>query len=165
MTAAAEVPGRAVWRERGLWAALALSVTLNVFVAGGLAWSMMRAPPPRLANEGPAERLLAVARTMDLTPDQRTALRTFGTTARGLSRELREANGPIMREMWAQMATLQPDAAAIQALNDKALENRRTYQHGMATNLMTFLATLTPDQRKTFTENAMPGPGRARPER
>ena len=48
--------------------------------------------------------------------------------------------------------------ASRQSLADKALENRRTYQRAMATNLLTFLATLTPDQRKTFTDNAMPRP-------
>jgi Spy/CpxP family protein refolding chaperone len=161
MTSTTEASGRAVWRERGLWVALALSLTLNIFVAGGLTWSMMRPPPPRPLP--PAERLVGAARALDLTPDQRTALHTFGTSARGLARDLREANAPLMREMWTQMALPQPDPAAIQALSDKVLDNRRTYQRGMAANLLTFLATLSPDQRKSFTDNAMPRAGPARP--
>lgn len=150
MTALAEASAPAARRRPWLWVALALSLTLNLFVLGGLVWSMMapRHPP------GPAERLIMAARSLALTPEQRTALDTFGAELRELTLGLRAANAPLMRQMWSEMANPQPDQAAVLRLADQALENRRAYQRNMASNLMTFLGTLSPDQRKRFTEMA-----------
>jgi len=158
MTAMAELSDRAARRGRGLWIALALSLTLNLFVIGGLGWSMMAPPPPRA--EGAAERLVTAAHRLDLTADQRAALGTFGATAHEIAVGLRAANAPLMRAMWAEMEKAQPDQAAIARLADQALENRRAYQRKMATNLIGFLATLSPDQRRQFAEMAARRPGR-----
>jgi Spy/CpxP family protein refolding chaperone len=157
MTATAGLSDRSASRGRGLWIALALSLTLNLFVIGGLVWSMMAPPPPRA--EGAAERLVIAAHSLDLNPDQRSALGTFAATARELTQGLRRANAPLMQAMWAEMEKTQPDQAAISDLADQALENRRAYQRKMATNLIGFLATLSPDQRKQFAEIASRRPG------
>lgn len=155
MSAAVEVPSRS--RGWGLWVALALSLTLNVFVLGGLGWSMMNrpAPPP-----GGAQRFIEIGRSLDLAGDQRDALRQFGLHARELNRTLREANGPIVREIWTEMGKAQPDAAKIQSLSDQVLAKRREFQHQMSQNLLAFLAVLSPEQRQRFVERAMSQPGR-----
>lgn len=154
MTVAAEISGRGARRGWALWIALALSLTLNVFVLGGLFWSMMA--PPR---EAPAERLVAAARTLDLTPDQQAALRQFASNARQMRRSLIETNAPLFRQMWTEMAKPQPDETEIARLTNSALENRRLFQRKMTANVMTFLATLSPDQRQRFAELAMRRPG------
>ena len=153
MTAAAETSNPSVWRGRGIWIALALSVTLNVFFLGGLVWSMM-APPPAPPQDF-AQRLGSAARGLDLSPDQRKAFRSFAVAARDIRGELRSSNAPLMRGIWDEMAKPQPDTALIAKLGDQALENRREFQRKMSSNLLTFLATLSPDQRKRFTEMAV----------
>lgn len=147
-------------RGWAIWIALALSLTLNVFVLGGLFWSMMaprHMPPPPAAD-----RLVAAARTLDLTPAQQDALRQFARTARDLRRGLADTNTPIFHQLWSEMAKPQPDQAEISQLADSALENRRAFQHKMTANVMAFLATLTPDQRQRFAEMAMRRPGAPR---
>jgi uncharacterized membrane protein len=153
----AEASSPAARRGQWLWIALALSLTLNLFVVGGLVWSMMSRPPPRA--EAPAERLIAAARSLNLDSDQRVALGTFGVETREATLALRAANAPLMRQMWEEMAKAQPDQAAVLRFADQALENRRIYQRKMTTNLMTFLVTLQPDQRKRFAEVATRRPG------
>jgi Spy/CpxP family protein refolding chaperone len=153
MTAAAELSTRAPARGRGLWVALAVSLTLNIFVIGGLAWSMFAVPPPPAAN--PAERLIDAANSLNLTAEQHAALGKFAAGARDTTRSMRQANAPLMRDMWTEMGKPTPDEQKLSGLADQALDNRRTYQHQMAANLRSFLATLTLDQRKEFSELAM----------
>lgn len=150
-----ELSTRAPARGRGLWIALALSLTLNLFAIGGLAWSSMSAPP---AQSNPAERLIGIAAKLNLTAAQQGALDHFAATARDTTRGLRQANAPLMREMWTEMGTASPDEQKLSGLADRALDNRRTYQRQMSANLRTFLATLTPEQRKEFTETIMRHP-------
>jgi Spy/CpxP family protein refolding chaperone len=145
---------------RGLWAALALSLTLNIFVLGGLAWPIIRGAPSR--PPGPIERIIGEARTLDLTADQKAALATFGAAARRANQGLRQANAPLMTEMWDEMAKPQPDTARVSSIIDQVLDHRRAFQQTMSTNLLTFLATLTPQQRQNFADRARPergGPG------
>ena len=158
MTVPAEASGPSARRHTWLWVALALSLTLNLFVAGGLVWSSMHMSmrPPM----GPGERLLGAAHQLNLNPDQRTALERFGVASRELNQQLRAANAPLMRQIWEEVAKAQPDSAVVSRLTDQALENRRAFQQKMATNLMTFVGTLTPDQRKEFTDMVNRRPGR-----
>lgn len=153
MSAMAEVTGRS--RAWGLWVALALSLTLNVFVLGGLGWSWMTRP---LAPPGVAQRFIAIGRSLELTGDQRDALRQFGITARDLARSMREANAPLIHQIWQEMGNPQPDGTKIQGLSDQVLENRRAFQHKMSQNLIAFLAVLTPEQRQRFVDRAMQPP-------
>lgn len=157
MSTASEAPPRA--RRWGLWVALALSLTLNIFVLGGLGWSMLKRHGP--VPDGPA-RFIEIGRRLDLSGDQRAALREFGMHARGLTEDLRAANRPIISQMWEELGKPQPDQAAIQKLEDQILNNRRDFQHKMAQNLIAFLAVLTPEQRQRFIEHAMEPPGRRR---
>jgi Spy/CpxP family protein refolding chaperone len=157
MSATSEAPPRA--RRWGLWVALALSLTLNLFVLGGLGWSVLTGRGH--APGGPA-RFIEIGRRLDLSGDQRAALREFGMHARELTEDLRAANRPIIRQMWDELGKPQPDQAAIQKLEDQILDNRRDFQHKMAQNLIAFLAVLTPEQRQRFIERAMEPPGRQR---
>jgi uncharacterized membrane protein len=156
MTTAAEAARSAPRRAWAVWLALALSLTLNVFMLGGLFWSMFAPSRP-----APAERLVAAARTLDLDPSQQSSLAQFAMNARDIHRALMQSNAPIFRQMWAEMVKPQPDPAVIQKLSDAAIENRRTFQRNMSANLMRLLATLSPDQRQRFADIAMRRPGPA----
>jgi uncharacterized membrane protein len=146
MSALAESASRHAHRPRGLWIALALSLTLNVFVIGGLVWAMMEVQP----IESPAQRFVAVGRSLDLSDAQRAALRQFGVTAREAVGNLHHSNGPVMRKIWEEMAKPQPDQAAIAALIDQSSQYRHEYLMRMTSGLLQFLASLTPDQRARF---------------
>ena len=114
MTAVADLSGSTAPRRSWIvLIALALSLTLNVFVIGGLVWSATMAPSPPLA--GPGERLIAAARSVNLNPDQRTALNAFVAAARERNRDLRQRNGVLMHQLWLEMGKTQPDTALIES--------------------------------------------------
>jgi Spy/CpxP family protein refolding chaperone len=151
LIAVAEQAVQAAPRRRvGVWIALALSLTLNVCLVGGLVWAMIAIEP----QPAPAERFVAVARSLDLTNAQRASLAAFAATAREATASLRDHNAPVMQKVWEEMARPQPDEAAISRLTDEALQNRRTYQSEMTSGLLKFLATLRPEQRNEFTQLA-----------
>ena len=146
MTAVTDLSSRAAPRRHWIvLVALALSLTLNVFVLGGLVWSMTMARPPVLS--GPGERLLAAARDVDLSAEQRTTLAAFIASAREQNRELRGRNGVLMHKMWQEMGKTQPDSGVIGQLSEQTVQNRLGYQKRLAAGLMSFLATLSPAQR------------------
>jgi len=146
MTAMTEVAGRANGRGRGIRIALALSLTLNIFVVGGLIWAMAGLAPPR----PPAERFIEIGESLALNDAQKAALKTFAATARELNRTLRQTNAPLMLQIWNEMGKESPDGAQVARLVDETTDNRRAYQKAMSQGLMTFLATLSPEQRAQF---------------
>jgi uncharacterized membrane protein len=150
LIAVAEQADRAPRRRLGVWIALALSLTLNVCLVGGLVWAMVAMEPP----PAPAERFVAVGRNLDLDATQRAALAAFAMTARNATLSLRESNAPVMQKIWNEMAQAKPDEAAVSSLTDEALQNRRVYQGAMTTGLLKFLATLSPEQRSQFAQLA-----------
>lgn len=148
MIAVADAADRPRRRRIGLWIVLALSLTLNVCLVGGLVWAMLAAEPV----SGPAERFVGIGRSLNLNPQQRTALLAFEATALQATRTLRESNAPVMQKIWNEMAQAKPDEAQISSLTDQALQNRRAYQGKMTAGLLTFLATLSPEQRSEFAQ-------------
>jgi Spy/CpxP family protein refolding chaperone len=103
-------------------------------------------PPP-----SPVERFEQIAKDIHLDGDQLAAFQQFAQAFRDRQRQLRELNRPIADAVWGEMAKPQPDADKIAGLVDQTTENRRAAQKDNTTALMTFLATLTPDQRTQFT--------------
>lgn len=147
MTSLAESGQRRAGRGRLAWIALALSLTLNLFFLGGLAWSKFFAEPFGLT---PAERFQQLGRDLNLNDDQRAAFRQFFHTVRLRGQLLRESNEPLMERVWAELAKPQPDDALISRLVEQAAENRHDFQKTTAAALGTFMATLTPEQRAQF---------------
>jgi uncharacterized membrane protein len=146
MTAATDVAGRASGHGRGIHIALALSLTLNIFVIGGLIWAMVGfGPPPQ-----PAERFIEIGQSLSLNDAQKASLNAFATAARQLNRTLREGNAPLMLQIWNEMRKDSPDSAQVAHLVDQLTDNRRNYQRAMSQELMTFLTALSPDQRERF---------------
>jgi len=136
-------------RGRAGLVALALSLTLNVCFVAGLVWTRtMDHPPPPMA---PVERFQQIAKDMNLTGDQLAAFQQFAQTFRDRQRLLRDQNKPIIDAMWTELANPQADPAKIAGLLDQANQNRSAAQKDNTTALLTFLATLPPDQRTQFT--------------
>jgi uncharacterized membrane protein len=150
MSALAEATGKRGSRAWLVWLALALSLVLNVCFVGGLVWSRIHAERPAT----PAERFQQVAGEMNFSAAERERFQQFFLTVRRETQQLRESNHPLMQRIWSELDKEHPDAAAINQMIDQATENRHTYQKQMATELATFLATLTPAQRSRFIELA-----------
>lgn len=145
MMSLAEDGARARSRGRLLWLALAISLALNAFVVGTLAWWVHA---NRMAT--PAERFQQTVRELNLNDDQRDAFQQFVIEMRRNTRQLRNDNGPLVQKVWEEIGKAQPDRDAIGHLVDQATENRRAYQKGMTEALTRFLANLSAEQRGEF---------------
>jgi uncharacterized membrane protein len=144
-------------RRRLVWAALALSLALNVFFIGGAVWIRMHVPHgPGGSPFGPPphERIEAVARDLSLDAAQRGAFERFVRDTRQETRQVREANQKLGDAAWEEMVKLQPDQDLLRRLFDEVSANRREYQTGMTRALLDFLGTLSPEQRRQFIELA-----------
>jgi Spy/CpxP family protein refolding chaperone len=148
MTSLADAEGRSVMRNRLVWLALALSLTLNAFVVAGLVWS--QAANPRPANF--ADRLVEAGATLNLTAEQRTSFNRFAQAIELRTKEMREANGPLFRHIWDELAKADADQAVLNQLVDAASENRHGYQKDVTTDLNAFLGSLSPEQRTQFVD-------------
>jgi Spy/CpxP family protein refolding chaperone len=146
MTSLAEAGARSGTRGRLVWVALALSLTLNVFFLLGLLWFQVAGQP----IQTPAERVAATESELNLTTAQRAAFQHFVGEVRERSRQLRESNQPLIRQVWEELAKPQPDQALVARLVDEATDHRHTYQKDMAAVLGEFLAVLSPEQRAQF---------------
>jgi Spy/CpxP family protein refolding chaperone len=133
-----------------LWAALALSLTLNICFVGGLVWTKMTVPPVLT----PQERLQHLTEQLNLTPEQRIAFEQFVRSVRMHGGLLRENNEPILQRVWAEYAKPTPDQALIDKLVQQANDNRHAFQREAAAALAAFMAELNPDQRATFSKLA-----------
>lgn len=148
MTSLAESDIKSSIRNRLVWVALALSITLNIFVIAGLVWS--QAASPRPTNF--AERLVEAGAGLNLSPAQRDAFNQFAETIQHRTKDMRDANVPLFRHIWDELAKAQPDQTTINQLVDEASENRHTYQRDVTTALSGFLASLSSDQRAQFVD-------------
>jgi uncharacterized membrane protein len=148
-------------RQHLLWIALALSLALNLcFVAGAL-WVRMQEPPPPMT---PIERLQRIGAQLVLDPQQRQAFDQYSETMRSHMQQMREAVEPLMNNAWAELAKPGADAATVARLFDEAAQTRRGFQHELIPATLSFLATLSPEQRAEFVELFRPRPRGQRPQ-
>jgi len=148
VTTASITPSRQLPRRpRGLVAALAISVALNLCVVVGAAWNRLHTPslPPTLS-----QHYHQVADTLSLTPEQRAVFDKYvaDMTARG--EHMRQAVEPMMDSAWTELAKPDADQARVLQLLDDASGRRRAFMHEAVEATMSLLATLTPDQRAKF---------------
>jgi len=145
----ASVAARGTARQHLLWAALTLSVVLNLcFVAGAL-WAHLQGPAAPIS---PEERLQRVGAGLALDPQQRQAFEQYSETVRTHMQQMREAVEPLLSAARAELAKPDADEATVERLFDEAGQTRRGFQRELLTTTMTFLATLSPEQRARFIE-------------
>lgn len=143
MTSIAEPGPRPSWRARFVWIALALSLTLNVFFIGGLAWMKASIHPPL----PPIERMQRLGQALNLNDDQRLAFDQFVRVIRLRGRYVRETNQPLLERAWSEISKPAPDEDAIAKLGAEINKNRQAFQKEVSAALLTFVKTLSPEQR------------------
>ena len=143
----ASAAARGATRHPLLWAALTLSLALNLcFVAGAL-WIRIQGPAPPAS---PAERLQRIGTELVLDPEQRHAFAQYSENIRTHMQQMRETIEPLMSAAWAELAKPDADPAAATKLFDEAGQARRSLQRELLAPTLAFLATLSPEQRAKF---------------
>lgn len=138
---------RSATRQHLLWVALTLSLALNLcFVAGAL-WIRIHGPA---LPANPVERLQRIGAELALDPQQRQAFERYSETVRTHMQQMREAVEPLMDDAWSELAKPDADEATVMQLFDKAAQTRRGFQREMLSPTLSFLATLSPEQRAKF---------------
>lgn len=149
-------------RGKALRVALVLSLALNLFFLGGAAWIRMH---PLARHHGFAARLRAVGAGLDLDPQQHAAFIRYVADVRGGFRQRHQAIEPLIDQGWSELAKPEINKAALMRVVDQVADTRRTFEHKLAADTLSFLATLSPKQRARFVELARrhrhrEGPGR-----
>jgi Spy/CpxP family protein refolding chaperone len=142
--------------RRYLWrAVLALSLALNLcFVAGAL-WIRIHAPAPPASAE---DRLERMAGELNLGPEQKQAFARYSQTMRERLQAMHGAVQPLIGNAWSEVGKPQADEAKVMQLFDQADQERRGFMRELTTTTLSFLATLSPEQRAKFVRLARQRP-------
>jgi Spy/CpxP family protein refolding chaperone len=140
MTASARPP-----RPRVLAALLAISLALNLCFIGGAVWTRLHAPQLTAS-----ERFHRLGQSLDLTPPQQVAFDQYVSATLARGGRVRQATDPLIDDAWAEIAKPDPDQAKIFQLLDDFSTQRRQVMHEAVTATVSFLATLTPEQKAKF---------------
>lgn len=125
------------------WVLLALSVALNLFFLAGL-WYRTHALPPVFA--APAD--------LDLPPAQMAQLRQMRVELRQGLRQARQDQRALTDDLWAELVREPLNRAKVHELIDKLHRLRGDTFRLQTEKLMDFLATLPPDQRHAYAQQA-----------
>ena len=145
--------GRSV-RQQILWAAVALSLALNLFFVAGALWTRLHVPPP-LTREG---RLEEMAAALALDPPQRQAFASYSQTMRAQLEKMRNLAQPLVHAAWEEVARPQADETKVLQLLDRAAQVRRNQLSQITALTIVFLKRLSPEQRAKFVKAAHQGP-------
>jgi Spy/CpxP family protein refolding chaperone len=129
---------------------LALSLTLNLFFIGGALWIRVHVPPP-LSLEDRLDRMTA---ELGLDERQQQAFAHYSKAMRAVIRAMRQAVQPLIADAWLEVSKPHADEAKVMQLFDQAAQERRRYMHDLTSATLSFLATLSPEQRAKFVELA-----------
>jgi uncharacterized membrane protein len=134
-------------RQPFLWAVLALSVALNLcFVAGAL-WIRFHEPT---APANPEERLQRIGAQLALDPQQKQEFDKYSRAVQADIQLMREAVDPLTANVWSELAKPDADPAKVTQLFDEAAQRRYGFRRELTLKTLTFLATLSPEQRAKF---------------
>jgi len=140
---------RGATRHPLLWVALTLSLLLNLcFVAGAL-WIRIQGPA---LPASPAERLQRIGAELALDPQQKQAFDQYSENVRAHMQRIRDTVEPLMTAAWSELAKPDADQATAARLFDEAGQARRGLQRELLAPTLSFLATLSPEQRAKFVE-------------
>jgi len=151
----ASMAARGGVRQHLFWLVLTLSLALNLcFVAGAL-WIRFHGPPLPIY---PEERLQQIEPELALNPQQKQAFDVYAQTVRLRMQSMRDATEPVIGTAWSELAKPDADETKVMQLFDEAAQQRRSYRRELATTTLSFLATLSPEQRARFVELARQRP-------
>jgi periplasmic protein CpxP/Spy len=127
---------------------LALSLALNLCFIGGALWIRIHGPPPM----NPEERLQQIGAELALDPTQKAAFEQYSNAVRARMQAMHKAVEPLISNAWSEVAKPDADEAKVVQLFDEAAQTRRGYMRELAPVTLSFLATLTPEQRAKFVQ-------------
>ena len=134
-------------RRHLLRTVLVLSLALNLFFVAGALWIRLHAPPPPAS---PEQRLQQMAGELGLDARQREAFGHYSLGMRQRLDSMRDAVRPLVADAWAEVAKPQADETKVMRLLDEAAQKRRDSVRELTTTTLSFLATLSPEQRAKF---------------
>jgi len=130
---------------------LVLSVALNLFVAGGFAYSQYTAAhPTQAAPAAPERRLEMFAQKLGIDPENSKPFKEWRRSLRLAQSTLFKENQPLVAQAWEDLSTPAPDAQRIQQVLDEMATHRRAFQTDATAATIKFLNTLDESQKKTF---------------
>jgi len=138
-------------RRNFLKVALALSLALNLFFVVGATWIRVHAPAP---PPSPEQRLAQMGREIGLDAQQTEAFAVYSQTMRERLQAMHRATQPLVSQAWSEVAKPQADETRIMQLLDQAGQKRRQFVGQLTATTLSFLATLSPEQRRKFVELA-----------
>jgi uncharacterized membrane protein len=131
---------------------LVLSLALNLFVAGGFAYSRYGANhPAQRAAGAPERRLESFVSRLGVDPESSKPFKEWRRSLRSAQGELARQNQPLVEEVWQELSAPAPDIRRVQQLLDEIAQHRRAFQDEATTATIKFMGTLDDSQRKTFT--------------
>ena len=146
MTIASQA-ARSGTRQQLLWLLVALSLALNLFFIIGALWIRIHGPPVPLTA---AERLQRIGAQLSLDPRQQEAFDKYSETVRARMQLMHATVDPMMGKAWAEVAKPGADEANVVHLFDEAGQTRRGFMRELTPITLSFLATLSPEQRAKF---------------
>ena len=142
-------------RQHLLWVVLTLSLALNFFFVAGALWIRFHGPPLPM---NPEERLQQMEPQLALNPQQKEAFDRYAKTVRSRMQMMREAVEPVVGKGWSELAKPDADETKVMQLFDDAAQQRRNFRRELTTTTLSFLATLSPEQRARFVDLARQRP-------
>jgi uncharacterized membrane protein len=145
----ASLAARGSVRQQLLWLVLTLSLILNLCFVGGALWIRFHGPPPPMNLE---ERLQRIGAQLMLDPRQKVAFEEYARVVHDHMQMMRKAVDPLVGNAWSEVAKPDADQAKVIQLFDEAGQARRSFMREMAPKTLSFLATLSVEQRAKFVE-------------
>ena len=135
-------------RQHWWKALLAVSLALNFCFVAGAVW--VRIHPPSFSS--PMQRLDQMAGELGLNPLQKRAFEQYAQGMRERMRAMHKVIQPALAGASAEIANPQADEAKVMRYVDDAAQQRHGFMRDMTTMTLTFLSTLSPEQRAKFVE-------------
>lgn len=142
-------------RQHWWKALLAFSLALNLFFCVGALWIRVHAP---VSMPTPADRFEQMSGELGLDSAQRQAFVHYSQTMRQRLQAMHGAVQPLIGNAWSEVARPHADEAKVMQLFDQAAQERRGFMRDLTTTTLSFLATLTPEQRAKFVRLAQQRP-------
>jgi uncharacterized membrane protein len=135
-------------RQHWWKALLAVSLALNLCFIAGAVW--VRIHPPSFSS--PMRRLDQMAGELGLNPLQKRAFEQYAQSMRERLQAMHKIMQPAIAAAGAEMASPRADEAQVMRFLDDAAQQRHGFMRDMTTATLTFLSTLSPEQRVKFVE-------------
>ena len=133
------------------WILLAISLVINLSVAGGVIYSKVTIGD---AAKSPERRIETLAERLQLTPAQREGLIALRDSARARRTEMRGQRQERRRAILAELAKQELDRERLGQLMRQGMDRRMAFFEAFMVDLHGYLATLSDEQRQTFLEMA-----------